>query len=72
MCVFLQFFVSHFFQTRSLGVISYHIRHSMSGNERKWVFRVSDQVRHKPVCAVTEDGLKLEISDLRRLVLSVP
>ena len=29
---------------------------------------VSKQVRHKPVCAVTETGLKLEISDLRRRV----
>ena len=29
---------------------------------------VSEQVRHKPVCAVTETGLKLEISDLRRRV----
>ena len=26
---------------------------------------VSEQVRHKPVCAVIETGLKLEISDLR-------
>ena len=29
---------------------------------------VSEQVRHKPGCAVTETGLKLEISDLRRRV----
>ena len=29
---------------------------------------VSEQVRHKPGCAVTETGLKLEISDLRRIV----
>ena len=27
---------------------------------------VSQQVRHKPVCAVTEDGKKLEILDLER------
>ena len=27
---------------------------------------VSDQVRHKPTCTVTEKSLKLEISDLRR------
>ena len=40
---------------------------------RKPVFRVSDQVRHKPVCAATEDGLRLQISDLgsRGIVLSV-
>ena len=32
-----------------------------------------DQVRHKPVCEVTEDALKLDILDLRRreIVLSV-
>ena len=40
---------------------------------RKPVFGVSDQVRHKPGCAVTEDGWRLEISDLGRrgIVLSV-
>ena len=31
---------------------------------RKPVFRVSDQVPHKPGCTPTEDGRKLEISDL--------
>ena len=31
---------------------------------RKPVFRVSDQVRHKPGCTATEDGWRLEISDL--------
>ena len=31
---------------------------------RKPVFGVSDQVRHKPGCTVTEDELRLEISDL--------
>ena len=31
---------------------------------RKPVFRVSDLVRHKQGCAVTEDGYRLEISDL--------
>ena len=40
---------------------------------RKTVFGVSDQVRHKPGCTVTENGLRLEISDLgrRRIVLSL-
>ena len=33
---------------------------------RKPVFVVSDQVRHKLVCAATEDGHKLEMSDFRR------
>ena len=39
---------------------------------RKPVFGVSDQVRHKPGCTVTEDGYRLEISDLesRGIVLS--
>ena len=33
---------------------------------RKPVFRVSDQVRHKPSCTTTEDRWRLEISDLDR------
>ena len=37
------------------------------------VFGVSDQVRHKPDCTATEDGKRLDISDLgiRGIVLSV-
>ena len=40
---------------------------------RKPVFGVSDQVRHKPVCTATEDGERLEISDVgsRGIELSV-
>ena len=40
---------------------------------RKPVFRVSDQIRHKPGSTATEDGLRLEILDLdsRGIVLSV-
>ena len=40
---------------------------------RKPVFGVSDQVRHKPGCTATEDGYRLEISDLGRkgIVLSI-
>ena len=30
------------------------------------VFRVSDQVQHKPACTVTEDGYRLEISEFRK------
>ena len=30
----------------------------------KPVFGVSDQVCHKPCCTATEDGYRLEISDL--------
>ena len=36
----------------------------MSLVARKPVFGVSDQVRHKPGCTTTEDGWRLEISDL--------
>ena len=39
----------------------------------KTVLGVSDQAPHKPGCTTTQDGLKLEISDLesRGIVLSV-
>ena len=44
----------------------------MSRDVRKPVFGVSDQVRHKPGCAATEDSYRLEILDLGRrgIVLS--
>ena len=47
--------------------------HYMSLVVRKPVFGVSDQVRHKPGCTATEDGQRLEISDLgnRGIVLSM-
>ena len=47
--------------------------HHLSLVLRKPVFRVSDQVRHKPGCTATEDGWRLEISDLesKGIVLSV-
>ena len=38
----------------------------MSRDERKPEFGVSGQVRHRPVCTVTEEGKKLEVSGLRR------
>ena len=40
---------------------------------RKPVFGVSEQVRHKLGCTVTEDGYKLEILDLesRAIVVSI-
>ena len=40
---------------------------------RKPDFGVSDQVQHKLFCAATEDGFKLETSDLKRrgIVLAV-
>ena len=37
-----------------------------SGHQRKSVFGVSDQVRHKPGCTVKEAGQRLEILDLER------
>ena len=36
----------------------------MSCVMRKLVFGVSDQVGHKPGCTATEDGWRLDISDL--------
>ena len=38
--------------------------YNMSLVVRKPVFGVSDQVRHKPGCTATKDGMRLEISDL--------
>ena len=45
----------------------------MSWVTRKQVFRVSDQVRHKPGCTTTEDHFRLEILDFgsRWIVLSL-
>ena len=39
---------------------------------RKPVFGVSDQVRHKPGCTITEYGKRFEISDLVEEVLYYP
>ena len=49
------------------------IRHKLSLVLRKPVFGVSELVRHKPGCAVTEDGERLEILYLGRrgIVLSM-
>ena len=46
---------------------------SITAVTRKPNFWVSNQVRHKPGCATTDDGWRLEISDLgsRRIVLSM-
>ena len=48
-------------------------QHEVSLVVRKPVFGVSDHVRHKPGCTATEDGYRLEISDLDRrgIALSV-
>ena len=45
----------------------------LSRNTRKPVFGFSDQVLHKPGCAATEDGERLDILDLesREIVLSM-
>ena len=47
-------------------------RFTMSLVVRNPFFGVSDQVRHKPGCTTTEDGVRLENSDLgnRGIVLS--
>ena len=56
-----------------LDKIKLYIQTKMCRDARKPVFQVSEQVPRKWVCAVTEDGWKLEISDLRRreIVLSM-
>ena len=41
----------------------------MSCDTRTPVFGLSDQGLHKPGCTATEDGLRLEISDLGRNIL---
>ena len=45
----------------------------MSRVTRKPIFGISVQVQHKPGCIITEDGERLEISDLksRGIVLSI-
>ena len=45
------------------------IHHYMSLVVRKPVLGVSDQVRHKLGCAVTEDGKRLEISHIAGISL---
>ena len=62
-----------FFKQFIFGQMTRQLFFNMSHLVRKPVFRISDQVRHKPVCTATEDGLRLEISDLgsRRNVLSM-
>ena len=47
-----------------LEISDLEIRKNLSLVVRKPVFKVSDQVLHKMGCTVTEDGWKLEISDL--------
>ena len=39
---------------------------------RKAVFKVFDQVQNKPGCTTTEDGLRLEISDLESSGIVLP
>ena len=45
----------------------------VSGDARKPVPGIADQVCHKPECAATEGGWKLESSDLwrREIILSL-
>ena len=39
------------------------VSYQMSYNATKSVFRVSDQVQHKPACTVTEECKKLKMSN---------
>ena len=63
----------HMCGKRLLRAFVFKCLDSMSLVVRKPVFVVSDQVRHKPGCTATEDGQRLEISNLvsRGIVLSV-
>ena len=69
MCVCNHGLVACTNNTCNEGLIIAHL----SRDARKPVFGVSDQVRHKLTCIVTEAGQKFEISGLRRreIVLSV-
>ena len=54
-----------------LFLVSKYYSHPMTLGQisrvmRKPVFEVSDQARHKPGCTSTEEGKRLEISDLVR------
>ena len=44
---------------------------SVERHHKKTCLRVSDQIRHKLCCAATEDGLRLEISESRDIVVSM-
>ena len=58
-------FPNHLSTNKSIsGSLAMEKQYYMSGNSRKPVFRVCDQVQHKPACAITEDGQKLEISEV--------
>ena len=61
-----------YFDLEIMSFRSFKVLH-MSLVVRKPVFGVFDQVRHKPGCTATEDGLWLEILCLgsRGVVLSV-
>ena len=63
-CLFL--FLSFYFLSFSLSLSIIEPRHEKTN------VLVSDLVRHKPGCTTTENGLRLEISDLesRGIVLS--
>ena len=48
----------------TFGYLLNNSKVNMSLIKRKPVFRVPDQAQHKPGCSATEDGQRLEISDL--------
>ena len=47
--------------------VSHPLAEEMSRVMRKTVFGVSDQVRHKPDCAATEDGYRLRVQKVEGL-----
>ena len=57
-----------FFCVDSMGVSDCHLSVAIyEPRHEKTCLRVSDQVRHKPGCAITEDDKRFEISDSGRI-----
>ena len=73
LCMLIKFFLMVSPRTTLVKGYSTQIyQQHLSLVTRKPVFRVCDQVRHKPVCAATEARQRLEISDVetRGIILS--
>ena len=74
MCyISLKFKLRWLYSTHEFEDYMYMLNSHMSHVMRKPAFGFSDQVRHKQSCTATEDGQRLEISDLERkgIVLSM-
>ena len=64
--LFFTVYICRFFKKTCVGICvgtTYFVSHIM----RKPVFGVSHQILHRPGCTTTEDGLRLEILDLRSI-----